>query len=34
MTHHYLFALYFVGALAAIVIGAIRMHEQMFGDEQ
>ena len=30
---HYLFAMYFVGALAVIVIGAIRMHDQMFGDE-
>lgn len=29
----YLFALYFVGALAAILIGAIRMHDQMFGAE-
>lgn len=30
----YLAAIYYVGALAVIVIGAIRMHNKMYGDDQ
>ena len=30
----YLAAAYYVGALAVIVIGAIRMHNRMFGDDE
>jgi hypothetical protein len=30
----YLAAMYFIGALAVIVIGAIRMHDQMWRDEE
>lgn len=30
----YLAATYYVGALAVIVIGAIRMHNRMYGDDQ